>query len=94
MSFIKELEFVQLLCNPEYLRFLYDNKYFHNEEFISYLKYLRYFNDVKYKKFLLYPQCLYILDVLCSDGILEKLGNEAFYSKLSEQQYYIWKNRK
>lgn len=92
--FEKDLEFIQLLCNPEYLRWLYNNNYFKDSHFIKYLKYLQYFGEPAYSKFLVYPQCIPILEKLLSENILEKLSNEEFYTKLSEDQYFMWKHRK
>ena len=91
--FEKELEFVQLLCNPEYIRWLYNNDYFSDPQFTDYLRYLLYFRDHRYRKFLLYPQCIPILESLVSEGILQELSDEAFYTRLSEDQYYMWKHR-
>lgn len=91
--FEKELEFVQLLCNPEYIKWLYNNNYFTHSEFKRYLKYLLYFKDHKYAQFLLYPQCIPILERLTSDDILSELADETFYLRLSEDQYYMWKYR-
>lgn len=91
--FERDLEFVQLLCNPDYIRWLYNNNYFMHAEFKSYLRYLLYFKDHKYTQFLIYPQCIPILERLITDNIVDELGDEAFYLRLSEDQYYMWKHR-
>lgn len=47
-----ELEFVQLLSNPQYLNHLAEKKYFDDENFIRYLAYLQYFQQREYVKYL------------------------------------------
>lgn len=91
--FEKELEFVQLLCNPEYLRWLYKEGYFARDDFKGYLEHLLYFKDPMYSKFLVYPQCIPILEKLVQKDILKELSEDSFYSKLSESQFYIWRSR-
>lgn len=91
--FEKELEFVQLLCNPEYIRWLYNNNYFTNQSFLDYLKYLLYFKDYKYGRFLVYPQSVAILEILTKENILKELSDDSFYTNLSNDQYYMWKHR-
>lgn len=91
--FEKDLEFIQLLCNPEYLKWLYSEKYFLDPEFIKYLKYLLYFKNEKYSKFLIYPQCIPILELLLQEDSNSFLSEESFYSKLADDQHSIWKNR-
>lgn len=93
-KFEKELEFVQLLCNPDYLKWLHAEKYFSNPEFKEFLKYLLYFKDEKYLKFLIYPQCIPILELLLQDDVNSHLSEESFYSKLADDQHFIWKHRK
>lgn len=53
--FTLELEFVQMLGNPQYLQHLADKKLLENDEFVAYLDYLRYFKDPKYLRYLQYP---------------------------------------
>lgn len=91
--FEKELEFVQLLCNPEYLRWLYKEGHFARSDFKDYLRHLLYFKDPKYSRFLVYPQCIPILEKLIQEDILKELSEDSFYTKLSESQLYVWRNR-
>lgn len=91
--FEKDLEFVQLLCNPEYLRWLNNEKYFLRDDFKAYLKYLLYFSDQKYYKFLTYPQCIFILEILNKENVLDILSTDSLYIKLAEQQHSMWKYR-
>ncbi|ORD99572.1 MED31 [Hepatospora eriocheir] len=92
-QFEKDLEFIQLLCNPDYIRWLFNKNYFANKAFVGYLNYLKYFKDKKYKLFLLYPQSIKILDILCEENIEEKLIKEEFYNELKETQILLWRNR-
>jgi len=91
--FEKDLEFVQLLCNPEYLKWLYSEKHFEKESFRKYLKYLEYFKRPEYSKFVIYPQCIAILEILTHERADEFLSNDQFYAKLEEGQHLMWRFR-
>lgn len=91
--FEKDLEFIQLLCNPEYIKWLHSEKYFENNDFKEYLKRLEYFKDPKYSKFLVYPQSIAILDILNGEKSDEYLSNDSFYKNLEEAQVNLWKLR-
>ncbi|CAD25946.1 similarity to SUPPRESSOR OF THE TEMPERATURE-SENSITIVE GROWTH OF YEAST MRP1 MUTANTS [Encephalitozoon cuniculi GB-M1] len=91
--FERELEFVQLLCNPDYLRWLTREGHFESEEFRSYLRYLEYWRSPEYSRFLTYPQCLAVLEHLNSENINDMLSDENFFLALGEQQYFIWLNK-
>ena len=91
--FEKELEFVQLLCNPEYIRWLYKNNFFARKDFRDFMAYLLYFREIPYRNCLLYPQALPILEMLLEDDVASKLADESFYTRLSEDQFYMWKHR-
>lgn len=90
--FEKELEFVQLLCNPEYLRWLYREGYFARDDFKGYLRYLLYFKTPEYSKFLVYPQCIPILEKLVQEDILKELAEDGFYTRLAEGQLGMWRS--
>lgn len=92
-TFNKELEFVQLLCNPEYLKWLFEQGYFEQESFKSLLIHLQYWKKEEYKIFLTYPYCLNILDELNCPNVCEKLKDDFFYSKILEEQFKIWKTK-
>eukprot|EP01100_Stratorugosa_tubuloviscum_P008946 TRINITY_DN3747_c3_g1_i1.p1 TRINITY_DN3747_c3_g1~~TRINITY_DN3747_c3_g1_i1.p1 ORF type:complete len:104 (-),score=32.76 TRINITY_DN3747_c3_g1_i1:78-389(-) len=63
-QFIEELEFVQSLSNPLYLNYLAEEGYFDKIEFLNYLDYLLYWKQPQYAKYLIYPFCLQILELL------------------------------
>ncbi|KAI5181646.1 mediator of RNA polymerase II transcription subunit 31 [Nematocida sp. AWRm80] len=93
--FQRELEFVQCLTNPQYLQYLYQNDYFSKKEFKEYLIYLRYWKEPKYSKYLLFPQCLNILDLLIdSEEFVNSLKYKQMTDLLAIQQYLLWNNRR
>lgn len=66
LRFQSELEFVQCLCNPAYLQYLSQGRYFEEPAFVNYLAYLLYWKRPQYAQFLVYPQALHFLDLLVS----------------------------
>lgn len=52
-------------------------RYFEQEAFLNYLKYLQYWKEPRYARHLLYPQCLYFLDLLQDARFREVRGAEA-----------------
>lgn len=91
--FEMELEFIQSLCNPGYLMFLYKNRYFEDPIFVDFLIYLRYFKRQPFRNYLTYPICLSILDSLNDreNQIFEWL-RKGDLSILNEQLWRLWKN--
>jgi len=91
--FILDLEFVQALSNPYYLKFLaqHENAYFEQKEFVDYLKYLTYWQKPEYAKFITYPHCLFVLDQLQDEYFRKQLNNPHVIDTISTQQYYHWK---
>ena len=62
--FIIELEFIQNLCNIQYLHYLATSGILDEPEFLNFLNYLQYFKQPQYLKHLLFPQALAFLDAL------------------------------
>ncbi|WUR02341.1 mediator of RNA polymerase II transcription subunit 31 (MED31) [Vairimorpha necatrix] len=93
-TFEKELEFVQLLCNPDYLKWLYEQGYFEDQSFINLLNHLVYWKQDNYKRYLTYPYCLEILGILLKDDVVQILEDESFYAKIAQDQLLSWKSRK
>ena len=90
-QFYIDLEFIQNLCNPRYLNFLAQNGYFHQDEFLAYLKYLRYWKDPKYMKYLLFPQCLAFLDgIIDNIQFRNELTINEFVNYIHLQQGLHW----
>lgn len=90
-KFEKELEFVQLLCNPYYLQYLYQKRYFEDPEFRRFLRYLEYWKEKPYSNFLIYPQSLIILDALNNnEEFINKLDDEKILEFVEEQLRFYW----
>ena len=62
--FIQDLEFVQCLVNPFYIKYLSDKGYLDDDNFINYLEYLLYFKNAEYMKYITFERCLIILELL------------------------------
>lgn len=93
--FVVELEFIQYLCNPGYLIFLHQNKYFEDPVFVDFLKYLRYFETPPFRNYLAYPLCLPILNSLNNrESYVFKSLKKNNLSLLHDQIWKLWKNNK
>ncbi|TXG53739.1 hypothetical protein EZV62_018995 [Acer yangbiense] len=92
--FLLELEFVQCLANPNYIHYLAQNRYFEDEAFIGYLKYLQYWKRPEYVKFIMYPHCLYFLNLLQNANFCSAMAHPATKELAHRQQFYFWKNYK
>ncbi|KYQ96711.1 putative mediator complex subunit 31 [Tieghemostelium lacteum] len=90
LRFIMELEFVQCLSNPKYLNFLAQNRYFQDKAFINYLSYLLYWKKPKYAKYIVYPQCLYFLDLIQEERFRQELNHFQSAEFIHQQQFYHW----
>ncbi|KAJ1503769.1 Mediator of RNA polymerase II transcription subunit 31 [Coelomomyces lativittatus] len=85
-----ELEFVQCLANPDYLHFLAQSDYFSIPEFINYLSYLQYWKKPEYAKLILYPHCLYFLDMLQHEKFRLALNNKETVEWIKQRQLSHW----
>ncbi|CAL1404188.1 unnamed protein product [Linum trigynum] len=90
--FLLELEFVQCLANPTYIHYLAQNRYFEDEAFIGYLKYLQYWQRPEYIKFIMYPHCLYFLELLQNVNFRNAMAHPGNKELAHRQQFYYWKN--
>lgn len=91
----KDMEFVQCMCNPQYLQYLYQREYFSKQKFRDYLIYLEYLREPEYSKYLVFPQALCILELLNhSPEFLDALKYKQLSDLLAMQQYLQWKNRR
>lgn len=90
--FLLELEFVQCLANPTYIHYLAQNRYFEDEAFIGYLKYLQYWQRPEYTKFIMFPHCLYFLELLQNANFRNAMAHPANKELAHRQQFYLWKN--
>lgn len=90
--FLLELEFVQCLANPTYIHYLAQNRYFEDEAFIGYLKYLQYWQRPEYIKFIMYPHCLFFLDLLQNANFRNAMAHPGNKELAHRQQFFFWKN--
>ncbi|CAL5343799.1 unnamed protein product [Camellia sinensis] len=90
--FLLELEFVQCLANPTYIHYLAQNRYFEDEAFIGYLKYLQYWQRPEYLKFIMYPHCLFFLELLQNANFRNAMAHPGNKELAHRQQFYFWKN--
>ncbi|KAI5962116.1 SOH1 [Candida pseudojiufengensis] len=87
-----ELEFVQSLSNLPYVSYLAQNNYLKDENFINYLKYLQYWNNPNYSRFLVYPNCLHILNLLQSEEFRINIVNPDVMNVLMNDMVKRWQN--
>ncbi|KAA8539739.1 hypothetical protein F0562_026431 [Nyssa sinensis] len=90
--FLLELEFVECLANPIYIHYLAQNRYFEDEAFIGYLKYLQYWQRPEYTKFIMYPHCLFFLELLQNANFRSAMAHPGNKELAHRQQFYFWKN--
>ncbi|XP_031407355.1 mediator of RNA polymerase II transcription subunit 31 [Punica granatum] len=90
--FLLELEFVQCLANPTYIHYLAQNRYFEDEAFIGYLKYLQYWQRPEYMKFIMYPHCLFFLELLQNPNFRAAMAHPGNKELAHRQQFFFWKN--
>ncbi|KAL3819554.1 hypothetical protein ACJIZ3_005459 [Penstemon smallii] len=90
--FLLELEFIQCLANPTYIHYLAQNRYFDDQAFIRYLKYLQYWQRPEYIKFIMYPHCLFFLELLQNPNFRNAMAHPANKELAHRQQFYFWKN--
>ncbi|OIR58457.1 MAG: Mediator of RNA polymerase II transcription subunit 31 [Amphiamblys sp. WSBS2006] len=86
-----ELEFVQTLANPGYLRHIIQKGCLEDERFLGYLRYLAYFKRKEYICFIEYPDCLEVLDLLLLDETRRALIEDEY--SFGAQQYAGWLRR-
>ena len=86
-----EHEFVQNLANPSYLHYLAQHRYFQDEQFMHFLKYLEYWRQPAYMKYLVFPQCLTVLNALITKNeFREALKYQNFRDYFHSQQVVAW----
>ena len=81
--FIQDLEFVQCLANPLYLKYLSDKGYLDDDNFINYLKYLLYFKRVEYMKYITFERCILFLELLQYKEFREQLKQNDYARELT-----------
>jgi len=92
LRFLLDLEFLQALANPEYLKFIAqdERKFLDQAEFIEYLKYLRYWHRPEYVKYITYPHALQVLDLLQDEVFRKSLPSNEALNLFAHQQQLHW----
>ncbi|CDR96490.1 SOH1 family protein, putative [Babesia bigemina] len=90
LRFEAELEFVQCLANPHYLHYLAKAGYFEDQRFRAYIVYLQYFRRPEYVKFIKYPYCIRILELLLEDSFVRSLSNKQAIEAIEQQLSAHW----
>ncbi|KAG8459060.1 hypothetical protein KFE25_002467 [Diacronema lutheri] len=88
--FEEELEFVQALANVDYVAHLARQNAFDNPAFVAFLGYLSYWKQAEYARYLQYPLCLRVLELLQRPSFRAALKNAQFVEYLKQQQYQQW----
>ncbi|CAK92535.1 unnamed protein product (macronuclear) [Paramecium tetraurelia] len=83
--FQMDLEFVQLLANPQYIYQLATKQYFEDDQFVNYLQYLLYFKRPEFLKYIKYPVCIKMLDCLQNEEFRLQMKDRNFADKISKQ---------
>ncbi|CAD8140433.1 unnamed protein product [Paramecium octaurelia] len=83
--FQMDLEFVQLLANPQYIYQLAIKQYFEDDQFVNYLQYLLYFKRPEFLKYIKYPVCIKMLDCLQNEEFRLQMKDRNFADKISKQ---------
>lgn len=93
-SLTADLEFLQLLANPEYLHILAVQGYFDDAAFLSYLSYLRQsFHDRRLAVYVEWPMAFLVLEKLKDSQFRKELREPAFYQYIHTQQVLFWQKK-
>ncbi|PHU22387.1 Mediator of RNA polymerase II transcription subunit 31 [Capsicum chinense] len=66
------------MANPNTMNHhLAQNRYFEDEAFIGYVKYLQYWQRPEYIKFIMYPHCLFFLELLQNPAFHNAMAHPA-----------------
>ncbi|KAG2128517.1 SOH1 family protein [Suillus bovinus] len=90
-KFELELEFVQSLANPYYLRSLAQENILDQPAFVNYLEYLMYWKEKDYARFIRYPHALHHLDLLQHARFRSEMKKDEWREYLSQMQYDHWR---
>ena len=93
IRFMQDLEFVQCLANPFYLKYLSNMGYLDDEKFVNYLQYLLYFKKAEYMKFITYERCIIFLELLQYKEFRQKLKENEYEQYLNNFILKDWMER-
>ncbi|KAL6008326.1 hypothetical protein ACLOJK_033835 [Asimina triloba] len=72
--------------------YLAQNRYFEDESFIGYLKYLQYWHRPEYIRFIMYPHCLFFLELLQNSNFRNAMAHPGSKELAHRQQFFFWKS--
>ena len=90
--FVLELEFVQMLANPQYLQYLSDQQVLDEPAFVNYLRYLKYWQTPPYSQYIAFPYALHLLDLLQSDTFRQACAAKDTCAYLHQKQFMHWQD--
>eukprot|EP00762_Andalucia_godoyi_P004011 ANDGO_05606.mRNA.1 Mediator of RNA polymerase II transcription subunit 31 len=89
--FRQDVEFIELLANPEYLHTLAVRKYFDDALFLSYLSALRKrFSEPSFSAWIRFPVALTMLHLLQDPLFRKELLEPAFFQYIHSQMVLHW----
>ncbi|CAI5525206.1 unnamed protein product, partial [Closterium sp. Naga37s-1] len=71
---------------------LAQNKHFEDPAFVNYIHYLQYWRNPPYSTFIVYPHCLYFLELLQSEHFRTAMAHPANKELAHGQQFYFWQH--
>ena len=93
IRFMQDLEFVQCLANPFYLKYLSNMGYLDDENFVNYLQYLIKKKKAEYMKFITYERCIIFLELLQYKEFRQKLKENEYEQYLNNFILKDWMER-
>ena len=72
---------------------LAQHRYLDEDSFVDYLDYLQYWREPQYCKYILFPHCLRMLELLQHASFREALKREDFKTMIFNQQNWHWRFR-
>jgi mediator of RNA polymerase II transcription subunit 31 len=81
----------QPVGGPLLVEDLAQEKFFENKAFVAYLGYLRYWKRPEYVKYVTYPHCLFMLDMLQNEHFRRAMLQPNLVNVIYDQQFYQWK---
>lgn len=83
---------MKTIKNRKILLVLAQRGYFKDQAFINYLKYLQYWKEPEYAKYLMYPMCLYFLDLLQYEHFRREIVNSQCCKFIDDQAILQWQH--
>ena len=68
---LEDIEFIQMLSNLEYIRYIVSKGFLQDRSFLDYLRYLEYLKSPRYSHLIAFPRSLSMLKILCDENVQE-----------------------